>query len=66
MDLKIREFQAALEKYVDNSDIPAEVKRLIIADLLRKVEEKANTDIVAQFAERESEKGNKEDKKDEQ
>lgn len=66
MDLKIREFQTALEKYVDNTDIPSEVKRIIIADLLRKVEEKANTDIVAQFAERESKKVSEEDKKDEQ
>lgn len=66
MDLKIREFQTALEKYVDNAEIPAEVKRLIIADLLRKVEEKANADIVAQFAERESKKVSEEDKENEQ
>ena len=66
MDLKIREFQTALEKYVDNTDIPAEVKRIIIADLLRKVEEKANADIVAQFAERESKKVSEEDKENEQ
>lgn len=64
MNLKIREFQTAIENFVNSSDVPAEVKRLVLCDLARKIEEQANAEVVKEFTERESEKS-KEEKKDE-
>lgn len=54
MDLEIREFSVTLKNFVSNSKIPMEVKRIILSDILREIEEKTNAEIVTQFAERES------------
>jgi len=48
MDLQIRQFQLGLVDYINQSNLPIEVKRLIIKDVLLKVE-KASEDLISQL-----------------
>ena len=48
MDLQIRQFQLGLVDYINQSNLPIEVKRLIIKDVLLKVE-KASEDLLNQL-----------------
>lgn len=47
MNQQIREFEKGLIAYINQSDIPIEVKRLIIKDVFYKVEKTAN-DVINQ------------------
>lgn len=51
--LKIRGFQMSLEQYINSSDIPWEVKRMVIADILRTVEYKTSQQLKIELAEHE-------------
>lgn len=42
MNLKVREFQQAIINFANQSDLPIEVKRLCVADVLKQLEEQAN------------------------
>ena len=48
MDLQIRQFQLGLVDYINQSSLPIEVKRLVIKDILLKVE-KASEDLISQL-----------------
>ena len=53
MDLRIREFQNAIEVFVQNSDLPPEVKRLAMIEIMEKITQEANNEIKFQILERE-------------
>lgn len=53
MDLRIREFQNAIEVFVKNSDLPMEVKRLVINEIMDKITQEADNEIKFQILERE-------------
>ena len=53
MDLRIREFQNAIEVFVKNSDLPMEVKRLVMNEIMDKITQKADNEIKFQILERE-------------
>ena len=56
MDLQIREFQIGLVDYINRSNLPMEVKKLIVKDILLKIE-KASDELVNQLIlEREAQK----------
>lgn len=53
MDLRIREFQNAIEVFVKNSDLPMEVKRLVMNEIMGKITQEADNEIKFQILERE-------------
>ena len=53
MDLRIREFQNAIEVFVKNSDLPMEVKRLVMNEIMDKITQEADNEIKFQILERE-------------
>ena len=53
MDLRIREFQNAIEVFVKNSDLPPEVKRLVMNEIMDKITQEADNEIKFQILERE-------------
>lgn len=53
MDLQIREFQNAIEVFVKNSDLPMEVKRLVMNEIMDKITQEADNEIKFQILERE-------------
>lgn len=53
MNLKIREFELSLEKYIESADIPAEVKRLILKEIHDRISAEANAAISKELDERE-------------
>lgn len=61
MNLKIREFKVSIENYVWGSDLPPEVKRMVLKEIYESVEEAAAKAISAEIKEREE----KEEKQDE-
>lgn len=54
-NLRIREFQKAIEDFIDAYDIPLEVKRMVLADILRNVETKTTQQLLIEIAERDKE-----------
>lgn len=54
-NLRIREFQKAIEDFIDASDIALEVKRMVLADILRNVEAKTTQQLLIEIAERDKE-----------
>lgn len=54
MDLRIREFQNAIEVFVKNSDLPMEVKRLCLKEILDEVNILSDETIKAQIVLRNS------------
>ena len=54
MDLKIREFENAILGFCSKTDLPVEVKRLVINDIARQIGEKADLAVLE-----ENEKRNK-------
>jgi hypothetical protein len=44
--LTIREFKQSITNFIEQSDIPCEVKRLVIEEIAREVSAKANNEII--------------------
>lgn len=59
MNLKIREFRLALENYISNTEIPVEVKRMVLKELYTNTLSAANDAISAELDERERKDGEK-------
>lgn len=53
-NLKIREFSQAITNFVDGSDLPEEVKRMAIQEILIKQEQKARDALLAEIAARDA------------
>lgn len=53
--LKIREFSNAIANFINGSDLPAEVKRLALAEILHKLEVATDNVITTEIKEREVE-----------
>lgn len=53
MNLKIREFKLTLEKYISGSDLPPEVKRMVLKEIYESAEREAMEAIAAEIKERE-------------
>lgn len=54
MNLKIREFKMSLEKYIESTDIPWEVKKLILKELYEKAVEESDKSVLGEIKERDS------------
>lgn len=52
MNLKIREFKVTLENYINNMDLPPEIKRMVLKEIYESVERVANEAIAAEIKER--------------
>ena len=53
MDLQIREFQNTVEVFIQNFDLPIEVKRLAMQEIMERITKNANNEIKFQILERE-------------
>nr|DAU03955.1 MAG TPA: hypothetical protein [Caudoviricetes sp.] len=54
-NLKIREFTQALLNFIDGSDLPEEVKRMALQEVLTRQEQKARDALLAEIAARDAE-----------
>ena len=54
-NLEVREFQMAIEEYVEKSKVPIEVKRLVLTNLLFKMEKSCNDELLKEIAQRDTE-----------
>lgn len=52
--IEIKDFSATLEKFINEYDLPWEVKRLVVEDIYRDVTNRANNELLEQAKERES------------
>lgn len=60
MNLRIREFKISIENYVNGSDLPPEVKRMVLKEIYESVSAEADKAISMEIAERdEKERGEK-------
>lgn len=50
--LKVRELKTTLLTYLEKQDVPLEVQRMVLKEVLESVTEKANMEIIAQIQER--------------
>lgn len=53
-NLKIREFSQAITNFVDGFDLPEEVKRMALQEILLKQEQKAKDALLAEIAARDA------------
>lgn len=53
-NLKIREFSQAITNFVDGSDLPEEVKRMALQEILIKQEQKAKEALLTEIAARDA------------
>lgn len=53
-NLKIKEFSQSITNFVDGSDLPEEVKRLALLEILEKQEQKARNALLAEIADRDA------------
>lgn len=60
-NLEIRRFEQSIIEFIDSQQIPLEVKRLCLQDILTKVETSLNVQLIQEF---EQENSNKEVKED--
>ena len=58
MNLKIKEFQQAIVNFINESDLPIEVKRLSLSEIMHKLESAADAVIAQELKEREEVNGN--------
>ena len=62
MNLKIREFKNAIENFVVESELPDEVKRMVLSEILREQEERTIISLKNEIEERDRlEKGDEPD-----
>ena len=52
MNLKIREFKNAISNFVSQSELPDEVKRMVLSEILREQEERTIATIRSEIEER--------------
>lgn len=57
MNLEIREFEQTIIKYINETVLPIEVKRLVIRDIFNQIEEEANKVLQIEIDNKESENG---------
>lgn len=57
MNLKIREFKVTLENYINNTDLPPEVKRMVLNEIYESADRSASEAIAAEIKEREEQEG---------
>lgn len=55
--IEVREFSQAIRNFIKGSQLPAEVKRLALAEILRETEEDARRELIAQVEERDRKEG---------
>lgn len=53
-NLEIREFTQAINNFVDGSDLPEEVKRMALQEVLTRQEQKARDALMAEIADRDA------------
>nr|DAM05030.1 MAG TPA: hypothetical protein [Caudoviricetes sp.] len=53
-NLEIKEFSQAITKFVDESSLPEEVKRLALQEVLTRQEQKARDALLAEIADRDA------------
>lgn len=53
-NLEIKEFSHAITKFVDESSLPEEVKRLALQEVLTRQEQKARNALLAEIADRDA------------
>lgn len=53
-NLKIREFSQAIENFVSGSDLPEEVKRMVLHEILLKQEKQTTDALLAEIADRDA------------
>lgn len=58
-DLKIREFQMSITSFINQSDLPMEVKRLCMLDILNQLQTAADSEIRQQIQDRDAAKETK-------
>lgn len=63
MNLKIREFKLSIENYIEKTELPTEVKRMVVKEIYENIFSLANEEISKELESREKEE--KEVKKDE-
>lgn len=63
MNLKIREFKVSIETYINETDLPPEVKRIVLKEIYDGIDREANLAISEELKEREA--TGKEDGEDE-
>lgn len=66
MDLEIYKFRKSISDYVNSFNLPDEVKRMCVAEILKDLECRANAEIIRQAKEEEKNKGTGGEVKDEQ
>ena len=49
--IDIKRFQISIEGYINDSDLPAEVKRLVLVEILQKISAQADAEIQAEIQE---------------
>ena len=52
--IQVKDFEATLVRFIEEYELPWEVKRLIVEDIYRDVTNRANNEILEQAQERES------------
>ena len=57
-DLEIRQFEESLVNLINEASLPLEIKRLIVADIYRKLEVTTNQSIQSLLKQEESDNGN--------
>ena len=57
-DLEIRQFEESLVNLINEAALPLEIKRLIVADIYRKLEVTTNQSIQSLLKQEESDNGN--------
>lgn len=55
--IEVREFSQAIRNFIKGSQLPAEVKRLALEEILRETEEDARRELIAQVEERDRKEG---------
>lgn len=55
--IEVREFSQAIRNFIKGSQLPAEVKRLALSEILRETEEDARRELIAQVEERDRKEG---------
>ena len=63
MNLKIREFKISIENYINEADLPPEVKRIVLKEIYDGIDREANLAVSVELKEREATR--QEDERDE-
>lgn len=55
MNLKIREFKLSMENYINSSDLPWEIKKMVLKELYNNATEQSDKAVLEEIKERDSE-----------